>query len=304
VLWMVCLGLVSCCVWQTSVMRASSAASEKVVRQTFSWGALGFLIRFMVPYFWGICAIVYIASQPGLREVFLPSDGSDPGDVTLRAMPIALAGLLPAGAIGILTAGMFAAAMSTYNTYLHTWSAVLTQDVVAPWFPKGLSSRARIGLARCIMVAIAVFLLVWGLWYPLGQNLWSYMAVTGSVYFTGAFAVLLFGIYWRRASSAGAFAAFASGFLGILALAPIQKWLGLSRLAATALHRLAEIPGLAGLGRGVDPETFKLSEGVVGLTTWGIALAAMVAFSLLMPDAPRRAATPAVGEARVEGVAT
>jgi Na+/proline symporter len=218
-------------------------------------------------------------------------------------MPIALAGLLPAGAIGILTAGMFAAAMSTYNTYLHTWSAVLTQDVVAPWFPKGLSSRTRIILARCIMVAIAVFLLVWGLWYPLGQNLWSYMAVTGSVYFTGAFAVLLFGIYWRRASKAGAFAAFACGFLGIVALAPVQKWLGLSRLAATALHRLAEIPGLAGLAHGVDPATFKLSEGVVGLTTWGTALLAMVVFSLLKPDPPRQAAASAAGGARVEGVA-
>ena len=37
---------------------------------------------------------------------------------------------------------------------------------------------------------IGVFLLVWGLWYPLGEDLWDYMAVTGAVYFAGAAALL------------------------------------------------------------------------------------------------------------------
>ena len=57
------------------------------------------------------------------------------------------------------------------------------------------------------LFGLGVFLLVWGLWYPLGEQLWDYMAVTGAVYFTGAFAVLVSGLYWPRASRTGAYAA-------------------------------------------------------------------------------------------------
>jgi SSS family solute:Na+ symporter len=225
-LWMLFLGFISSCVWQTSVMRATSATDEKVVKRTYAWGSVGFLIRFLIPYFWGICALVYVAGNPQLKEIFLPAAGKVDSSLQLRAMPIALSGLMPAGFIGILTAAMLAAAMSTYNTYLHTWSAVLTQDVVAPLSKTPLDSRSRIRWARGIMCVIAAFLLIWGLWYPLGERLWDYMAVTGGIYFTGAFATLVAGIYWKRASRAGAYGAFLCGFAMIVGLEPVQKLLG------------------------------------------------------------------------------
>jgi solute:Na+ symporter, SSS family len=254
VAWMFFLSLISCCIWQTSVMRASSAEDEKVVRKTFALGSVGFLIRFLVPYFWGICAMVYICQKPELARIFIEPK-EVPSSLSLRAMPIALSNLLPAGAIGILTAGMLAAAMSTYNTYLHCWSTVLTQDVVAPLRRREMSSRSRIVCARILMVFIGIFLLVWGLWYPLGEDLWDYMAVTGAIYFTGAFAVLLTGIYWPRASRAGAYGAFACGFLAVLGLSPVQAMLGL-----------------------------EWGSEFVGLGTVLLALIAMVGGSLLFPD--------------------
>jgi len=236
VVWMLFLGLVSCALWQTAAIRASSAEDQQVVRKTYTWGALGFLIRFMIPYFWGICALVFIASRPELEAIFMPAGGAS-SDVTLRAMPAALTSLLPSGAIGLLTAGMLAAAMSIYNSYLHVWSAVLTQDVIAPLGEilqargmKGcvVSDHARIRLTQGIMAIIGIFLLVWGLWYPLGQDLWGYMAVTGGIYFTGAFAVLVGGLYWPRASRTGAFLAFGCGLLMLGGLKPVQKALKVS----------------------------------------------------------------------------
>jgi solute:Na+ symporter, SSS family len=227
-LWMLFLGFIGSCVWQTSVMRATAAEDEKVVRRTYSWGAVGFLIRFLIPYFWGICALIFIAGEPHLKSIFMPAVGEASSKVTLRAMPIALSTLMPAGFIGLLTAGMLAAAMSTYNTYLHTWSAVLTQDVVAPLSRSPLGPKTRILIARIIMCAIAFFLLIWGLWYPLAEDLWDYMAVTGAIYFTGAFAVLVLGIYWKGASRAGAYGAFAVGLLNVLGLKPVQGLVGVS----------------------------------------------------------------------------
>jgi SSS family solute:Na+ symporter len=105
------------------------------------------------------------------------------------------------------------------------------------------------------MCFIAVFLLVWGLWYPLGERLWDYMAVTGAIYFTGAFATLVAGIYWKRASKAGAYAAFACGFLMIFALSPVQNLLHIKLLTQT-----------------------------IGLSTAALAMISMIVVSLCFPD--------------------
>ena len=265
--WMLFLGFIGASVWQTSVMRATSAESEKVVRRTYSWGSVGFLVRFIIPYFWGICALIFVYRTPALRELLVsltettklhPENAKAAADLSalqLRAMPIALTSMLPAGLIGLLTAGMLAAAMSTYNTYLHTWSAVLTQDVVAPLAGGNLSSKTRIMIARIIMCCIACFLLVWGLWYPLGERLWDYMAITGAVYFTGAFATLVCGIYWKRASTAGAYGAFLSGFLMLTGLKPVQHLLGV-----------------------------EWKGEIVGLTVSVLAMVLMVGLSLAFPD--------------------
>jgi SSS family solute:Na+ symporter len=257
--WMLFLGFISSCVWQTSVMRAASAENETVVKRTYSWGAVGFLVRFLIPYFWGICALVFVWQSPQLKSIFLPAQGEVDSSLQLRAMPIALSNLMPAGFIGLLTAGMLAAAMSTYNTYLHTWSAVLTQDVVSPLAGGKLSQRTRILCARLIMCGVALFLLIWGLWYPLGERLWDYMAITGAIYFTGAFATLIGGIYWKGASRAGAYGAFLCGFLMLVGLKPVQGLIGV------------DWPG-----------------HYVGLTVAALACVVLVALSKLFPDPPPR----------------
>ena len=102
----------------------------------------------------------------------------------------------------------------------------MTQDVVAPWFKNGLSSKTRLLLTRIFIVLIGIFILIWGLWYELGQDLWDYMLITGSIYMTGAMALLFFGIYWKRTSKVGAYAALICGFLAVTGLSAVQNLLG------------------------------------------------------------------------------
>ncbi len=110
-------------------------------------------------------------------------------------------------------------------------------------------------LTRTFIAVIGVFLLIWSLWYPLGQDLWDYMTISGAVYFTGAFALLLFGIYWKRASRVGAYLALLAGSSAVLGLAPLQDLAGV------------EIP-----------------IEIVGLSAAALCLVLMVAGSLLFPD--------------------
>lgn len=266
VVWMMfTAGLVSCAVWQTAVMRACAAESTRVVKRLYMWSSIGFLIRFMIPNFLGLCALVYASQHADLRAVFLPEDGAAPSDVTLAAFPVFLSQLLPVGLIGLIGAGMLAAFMSTHDSYLLCWSSVLTQDVVAPCTAKTLSTRARIALTRIFIAVIGVFLLVWSLWYPLEQDLWDYMAITGAVYFSGAFALLLFGLYWKRASRVGAYLALLAGFAAVAGLDPVRQALQLDRLG------------------------WKPSGEAVGLSGAALCLVLMIVGSLLFPDRPRPA---------------
>jgi SSS family solute:Na+ symporter len=254
VVWMFFLGLVSCAVWQTAVIRACSAENTRTVKKLYTWSSIGFLMRFLLPYFLGICAFTYMAGDESLKSVFIPDNGSVDSQVSLMAMPVYLSQILPVGLIGIISAGMLAAFMSTHDSYLLCWSSVLTQDVVAPWFKNGLSSKSRVLLTRIFIVAIGIFILVWGLWYDLGQDLWDYMAISGAVYFTGAIALLVFGLYWKRASKTGAYLALISGFGAIAGLKPVQRWLGMN-----------------------------VSSEIVGLTVISLSTVLMVAGSLVFP---------------------
>ncbi len=270
VLWMFFLGLVSCAVWQTAVIRACSAKSTKIVKRIYMLSSVGFLIRFLIPYFFGISAFVFIYRTAALHEVFLPASGEADPELSLLAMPLFLSRVLPSGLIGITCAGMLAAFMSTHDSYLLCWSSVLTQDVVAPWFKGGLSSKARLLLTRIFIVCIGIFILVWGLWYPLGQDLWDYMAISGAIYSIGGFALLAFGLYWKRASRVGAYLSLLSAFLVLLGLTPVQdQFSGL----------LAPFKGMLG----VAPEE-SISSAVVGLVVLVTAVVLMVVGSLLFPD--------------------
>jgi len=262
VVWMFFLGIVSCAIWQTAVIRACAAESTKVVKKLYTFSSLGFLIRFLIPNFLGICAFVYMAHSVELKAIFLPEGVEASSEITMQAMPIFLGKILPTGIIGLVTAGMLAAFMSTQDAYLLCWSTVLTQDVIAPLCKDKLSSKARIFTTRVFLVLISIFTLVWGLWYPLEQDLWDYMAISGAVYFTGAFALLFLGLYWKRASKVGAYLSLFIGFAALLGLDAVQKALNLN-------------------------EFFKdhnITSAKIGLSTIAAATVVMIVGSLLFPD--------------------
>lgn len=260
VIWMIfTAGIVSSAVWQTAVMRACAADSTHTVRRLYMWSSIGFLIRFLIPQFLGVCALTWFWSDELGRQVFFtePGDVVASPEVTLQAMPLFLAQLLPVGLIGLVGAAMLAAFMSTHDSYLLCWASVLAYDVVEPLSRGRVSTKTCLLLARVFIALIGMFLLVWGLWFPLGQNLWDYMAVTGALYFTGAFAVLLAGLYWRKASSFGAYLALASGSFALLGLKPVQEKL---------------------------PLNWRYSSEVVGIATTLLALVLMFGGSYLVPD--------------------
>ena len=263
--WQAVLGLVSCAIWPTAVTRALSARNTKVVKRQYMFSSLSFLIRFMIPYFLGIAAFVFIMTTGGVfQEAFNPTNGTKALD-NLYAMPIFLANILPAGLLGLVSAAMIAAFMSTHDSYLLCWSSVIVLDIVNPLRQKKpLGDKGKVFLTRMVMILIGIYIVVWGLWYEGSDDIWEYMGITGAIYSTGAISVLGFGLYWKRASSTGAILALISGFSAIL---------GLSRVRDLLNYQYIE--NLLG---------FELTAPVMGLSALGLSLLAMIFGSLIWPD--------------------
>ena len=166
--------------------------------------------------FWGVAALAYFG----------------PGENTAAAMPKLLGAVVPGGFLGLLVAGLLAASMSTYSSYLLAWSSVVTLDVVSCLRPDGFDERTTLRITRFFAGLIGIFLLVFGLWYQVPDTAYQYLFITGAMYTAGALGCVAAGLYWKKANLVGAYAALLLGALapaGFLVLerfgAALPAWL-------------------------------------------------------------------------------
>ncbi|HMJ24526.1 MAG TPA: hypothetical protein VK475_01795, partial [Pyrinomonadaceae bacterium] len=210
-LWQLVFQIAVVTTWQTQISRVLSSKDEHTAKKMYRRTAFYFVGRFALPGLWGAAALVYFSQHGGLPAAL---QGLPANDASLRATPAYLGLLLPTGFIGLLLAAALAAEMSTDSGYLLTWATVIYNDLIAPCVKKPLSPAARLLLTRGLVLAIGVFLLFYGLWYKLPGNAWDYLAVTGNIYLASVFTLLVAGLYWRRATAQGAYAALVLGAIG------------------------------------------------------------------------------------------
>jgi SSS family solute:Na+ symporter len=253
VIFMVVLTFSAGALWQSGTLRALSAKSPRVAKQLYAWGSISYLARRVIPMLWGVCAFIFVSQTPRLLEAFQGTEALN----SQFGMPVFIAKILPSGFLGLIAAGMFAAFMSTHDSYLLSWSSVITQDIIAPLKNEKLSDKSRLLINRVCIVCIGIFLLIWGLWFEAPVSLWNYMAVTGTIYLAGAFTVVTAGLYWKRASKTGAMIALLAGLIAILGIGPWTT------------------------GENVP---FFLTDKFIGIMTFLIAFLGMVIGSLLFPD--------------------
>ncbi len=253
VIFMIILSLSVATLWQSSTLRALASKNPKTAKRLYAWSSVSYMARRVIPMLWGVCAFIFISNIPTLYSAF---KGPEPLNSQF-GMVIFIAKILPSGFIGLLAAGMFAAFMSTHDSYLLSWSSVITQDIIAPLKKNRISDRSRLLINRICIVCIGLFLLIWGLWFEAPVSLWNYMAVTGTIYLSGAFTVVVAGLYWRKASSTGALIALIAGLIAILGIGPWTR------------------------GENV---AWYLTDKFIGIMTFVISFLGMVIGSTLFPD--------------------
>ena len=178
--------------WQTMISRVLSAKDSNTAKKIYTFTSPYMLMRFVIPVFLGISALYY----------FGPNTFGSGNEIL--AMPNMIAQLLPVGLIGIVIAAMLAADMSTNSSYLIAWSSVIYNDILEPIHKNRWSSKKGLFYNRFLICCIGLFLLLYGLWYPLSSDLWVYMQVTGTIYLSSMSVLLIGCCYFKNASPLGA----------------------------------------------------------------------------------------------------
>ncbi|WP_156285916.1 sodium:solute symporter family protein [Oceanivirga salmonicida] len=186
--------------WQTMISRILSAKDEKVAKKIYSKTSLFYVVRSLIPVLWGVAA---------LSIVSLDSVGGAP----IKAMPRMLSILLPSGIIGILVAAMLAADMSTDSSYLLGWASIIYNDILVIFHKNSWGEKKAIFVNRILVSLIGIFLLFYGLWYPLKSDLWVYMTLTATIYSVSVSTLLIAACYWKKANDWGAYLAIIVGAL-------------------------------------------------------------------------------------------
>jgi SSS family solute:Na+ symporter len=177
------------------IQRVLAAKDARTGQKIYTRTSFFFVARFLIPGIWGIAALSVLGAGAG----------------SLQAMPRFLSTFIPVGLMGVVIAAMLAADMSTDSSYMLTWGSVIYNDILAPFRRKKISEKSGLLWNRTIIAVIGVFLLVYGLWYPLKGDLWTYLGVTGTIYLSSMSVLLIACCYWRRANGWGAVAAIIIG---------------------------------------------------------------------------------------------
>ena len=206
--------------WQGSQGYNASARTPHEARMggiLAEWrGGITLMAGMLIP----VCAYVLMHNSGFSAAADTVTDGlaaiGDPQLQKQMIVPLALAEMLPVGMMGLFTVVILAAAISTDDTYLHSWGSIFIQDVILPFKKKPLSQERHLKWLKISIFGTAAFSFFFSIFFPLKEYILMYMRITGAIYMGGAGSMILGGLYWKRGTTAGAWAGMCVGsFLSI-----------------------------------------------------------------------------------------
>jgi len=205
----------------------------------FTWGELG-LIKVCGKDAASLQAVIDACKAAGTQVVRF-QDFSINTDVIVLSTP-EIAGL-PYVISGLVAAGGLAAALSTADGLLLAIANALSHDIYYKMIDPNAPTVKRLTVARILLVLVAVCAAATAATKP--ADILAMVGWAFSLAMAGNFPALVMGIWWKRATTAGAIAGIIGGFgiaLGYLVVSRYFPGFGVKYLAMTSLPNPAGNP--------------------------------------------------------------
>ncbi|WP_269522499.1 sodium:solute symporter family protein [Coraliomargarita parva] len=140
-------------------------------------------------------------------------------------MPVALREIFPVGLTGLFCLLMLMLMLSTDDSRIFNSSSTLVQDVVLPNLKRALSPKQHLLLLRMFSVLTAVIFWVFSMLFVNLDYLNMFITIMTAIWMGGAGPIMVFGLYSRFGTTAGAYASLlcGSGF-SIMGLLLQRNW--------------------------------------------------------------------------------
>ncbi|WP_269523632.1 sodium:solute symporter family protein [Coraliomargarita parva] len=140
-------------------------------------------------------------------------------------MPVTLREVFPIGLTGVFCLLMLMLMLSTDDSRIFNSSATFVQDIVLPNLKNPLTPKKHLLLLRVSAVCVAIIFWVFSMLFVNLDFLSMFLTIVSALWLGGAGPIMVFGLYSRFGTTAGAYAAlvFGSGF-SLFALLLQRNW--------------------------------------------------------------------------------
>lgn len=195
ILWVFLLTTANKLAFAPAVQKMASADSPETARKMELLQSL-FGIGMRI-----ILLLIGIGALASLGAV--PPEGQTAESYFRFAGAVHLRQTLPVGMMGLMFSALLFASISTDDSYLLSWSAIIVNDLIQPILGRELPHRQHIRLLRGVILLIGAFLIAFGLLYDPRESILDYIYLTGTL--IGGIGISVYmGLYWSRATTQGA----------------------------------------------------------------------------------------------------
>jgi len=234
----------------------ASMDKPKTVSRSYLLGTIFGSGRSLVIFGLGVAAVAVMGTHP---PAFVHTTKTE---WEAMATPYFLAnGGIPPVLMGLLLLGLLFADVAVTDKYILSWSTSIVNDCIHPFRKNAFTPKQHIRAVRITILVLCVLFFFFGLVYKPTMKIWDFMWLMANLIGGTGIAVLL-GMYWKRATTLGAYACVITCLL--LPLADL-----VARRIYVAHHPSGEFPLL--------PQT-------TGLLTYGLGAVLMILLSLCSRD--------------------
>ena len=176
----------------------------KTVSRSYLLGAVFGFGRGLVIFGLGVAAVSALGKAP--PAAVGPLSATEWGSY---ATPYYISQIgIPTVLLGLLLVGLLFADVAVTDKYILSWATSIVNDCIQPFRSQPMQPKQHIRAVRVTIVAMCVIFFVFGLFYKPGMTLWSFLWLTANL-IGGSGIVMLLGMYWPGAKTAGAYACIA-----------------------------------------------------------------------------------------------
>jgi SSS family solute:Na+ symporter len=177
--------------------------------------------------------------------------------------PIAITFLIPTGLLGAFAALIIGTTIGSHESFLQAWGSVFVQDIIMPLRSRPLAPGQHLLLLRLSSVGVGVVVFLFSFLFRQTEYLHMFFVISYAIFTSGAGAVVIGGLYWKRGTTAGAWAAILAGAVLSIAAVVVRQIENTTHVFTDPIHQGDWLYFILGKIASRNPAVLSLSVAVI-----------------------------------------